>query len=123
VGYAVIKAAPNDPEWFFYFQLCFGYWKDLYARYRVFFPIVQAALAFALQSGAINGHTASLLIEEIRVAGKHHDSPEESLTSAVLDFELAMKNLQQAKMDSIAKHFEELLMFEEFTNSKSEMMS
>jgi len=84
---------------------------------------VQATLAFALQSGAVDSVTATALIEELRTVGHHHEAPEGALTSALLDFELAMKNLQEAKMDCLSQQFEDFMLFEEFTTTNFEMIS
>jgi hypothetical protein len=115
VSYDVIKNKDHDKHWFFYFRLCFSFWKELYRRYRVFYHIVQATLAFALQSGAITHNLTSKLIKELYTVGKHHEAPEGALTSAVLDFELAVNNLQASKMDSIAQQFDDLLLFDQLT--------
>jgi len=123
VSYAVLKDRVHNPHWQFYFRLCFCFWKELYVQYRVFYPIVQATLAFALQSGAIDTATATALIEELRTVGHHHEAPEGALTSAVLDFGLAMKNLQEAKMDCLAQQFEDFLLFDEFTTTNFEMIA
>lgn len=60
------------------------------------------------------------MIDELKAVGKHHEAPEGAVTTAVLDFELAMRYLQAAKMDSIAEHFEDLLWFDKYTTGNLE---
>jgi hypothetical protein len=117
LSYAILKNRAHDAEWFFYFRLCFHFWKDLYIRYPVFLPIVQASLVFAIKSGAINGSTARELMETMREVGRHHEAPEEALTTALLDFELAGRNLSKARMDFIGASFDDVVMFDELINN------
>jgi hypothetical protein len=116
ISQAVLKNTHRHPSWKFYFGLCLQYWKEAYMCYRVFLPIFQGTLAVALQSGAISGTEAKAMMEDFLMRGKHHEAPEESVTSAVIDFELALSNPQEATLDVIAKKFDELITFHDLTD-------
>lgn len=81
--------------------------------YRVMLPVLQGTLAIALQSGAIDGVEAKAMMEEFRIMGRHHNTPEDAVTSAILDLGLAISNPQDATMEAVSKQFDELIMFEE----------
>jgi hypothetical protein len=115
ISIAAIKNAQHDPDWLSYFRLCFAYWKNAYVCYPVMLYIAQANLSAALQAEVISSHVAKEMMEAIRDVGKHHDGSNEVVSTAVLDFDLALKNLQAAKMDSFAKQFDELVLFGELT--------
>jgi hypothetical protein len=100
VSNEVIKSAAHDSDWYFYFQLCFAFWKNAYRSYRPFRLIAQASLAAALQSGALRGEDASAMMDEIR---------------GLIDFDLATRSMHDAKIVTLARQFDELLMFDELT--------
>jgi hypothetical protein len=110
-----IKSAAQDPDWYFYFRLCFEFWKECYRSYRSFMLIAQANLAAALQSGALRSDAADAMMEEIKSVGKHHAASEEAVISGLIDFDLATKTLQEAQMVTLARRFDELVMFDELT--------
>jgi hypothetical protein len=113
VSYSILKTATQDPHWRFYFRLCLDFWKDAYVRYRVFYVIVQANLSHALRAGAIDSAEARTMMDELRAVGKHHQAPERAVTTALFDFELAMKNQQGADVITIAKQFDDLVILGE----------
>jgi hypothetical protein len=113
VSYTVVKDTTQDPHWRFYFRLCFDFWKEAYVRYRVFYVVAQANLSHALQAGAISSAEARTMMGELQAVGIHHEAPEEALTSATFDFELAMKNQQGADIAAMAKQFDELVILGE----------
>jgi hypothetical protein len=115
VSNEVIKSAAHDSDWYFYFQLCFAFWKNAYRSYRPFRLIAQASLAAALQSGALRGEDASAMMDEIREVGKHHVASDEAVISGLIDFDLATRSMHDAKMVTLARQFDELLMFDELT--------
>ena len=53
------------------------------------------------------------MLDEINAVGKHHAAAEEAFTESILDFEVAMDNLQDAQIDALANLFDELLTFDE----------
>jgi hypothetical protein len=102
VSNEVIKNAAHDSDWHFYFRLCFAFWKNAYRSYRPFRLIAQASLASALQSGALRGEDASAMMDEAVISG-------------LIDFDLATRSINDAKMVTLARQFDELLMFDELT--------
>jgi hypothetical protein len=115
VSTEVIKSAAYDSKWYVYFWLCCRFWKDAYRCYRSFRLIAQANLAAALQSGVLRGDSAKATLEEISNVGKHHMASYEAVIKGLIDFDLATRTLQEAQMDTIARRFDELLLFEELT--------
>jgi len=87
--------------------------------HRVFHAVAQAGLAFALQSGAISSATAIEMMEQIRAAGRYHKAPDTVITYCILDFELAMDNLETSGIDHLADQFEEQLVFNELTDPET----
>lgn len=113
---AVVKNSAEDPEWYFYFRLCFGFWKGAYTRFPVVYHMVQAILAFAIQTGAITGAEASIMMEELSSVGRHHEAPEATISSALIDLELTMEHPENANIDAIARRFDELVIFDDFVD-------
>jgi hypothetical protein len=118
VSTEVVKNAAHDPDWYFYFRLCYVYWKNAYRCYRSFRLIAQANFAFALQSGALRGHDASAMMEEVSKVGKHHVASDEAVISGLLEFDLAKKSIQDAQFVTFARQFDELLLFDELTTGE-----
>ena len=116
VSNSVLRDSAKDPHWLLYFGLCFNFWKEAYVRYRVIYQVVRATLSFALQLGVIHATEATAAMEELSAIGKHHEAPSQLLTGAVMDFKLAMENLQDAKIDAIANQFDNLVLLDDFTN-------
>jgi len=110
-----VHQATIDPSWKSFFRLCFDYWKDVYVCYRVFAGIVPAHLSTALQAGAITAKEARLLNQEFLAVGRHYRVADEVLTDSYVDFSRAIRKEGGAKMDELADKFEELMLFEDFT--------
>ncbi len=115
VSVEAIKRAGNDPDWYFYFRLCCAFWKKAYRCYCPFRLIAQANLAAALQSGILRGDDASAMIEDISAAGKHHVASDKAVMIGLLDFDLATKSMHEARIATLARQFDELLLFDEPT--------
>lgn len=111
----IVHQAAIDPSWKFFFRICFDYWKDAYVCYRVFAGIVPAHLSLALEAGAITLKEARLLREDFMAVGWHHKVADEVLTDSYVDFERAIRKEEGATMHELAQRFEELMMFEDFT--------
>ncbi|KAM3465603.1 hypothetical protein MY5147_004790 [Beauveria neobassiana] len=115
VSIEVLKCADYDPDWYFYFRLCFQFWKDTFVCYRPFQLIAQANLAAALDCGALSSNTANAMMQEIRAVGKHHMASDEAVVRGLLDFDLATRSLQEAQIVAMAQRFDELLLFNDLT--------
>ncbi|KAJ4111465.1 hypothetical protein NW768_011819 [Fusarium equiseti] len=95
-------------------SLAFAAW-GAFAWLGPFRLIAQANLAAALECGALDSDTASVMMEEISNVGKHHVAADEAVISGLLDFDLATKTLQEAQIVAVAKRFDELILFGELT--------
>lgn len=99
LSYAVIMYRAADVHWWFYYLVCFRYWKEMTKRYRIFYCIAETSLNFAIRSNAINQATANQMMEELRAVGVHHPAPGEASSGRVLDFERAVSRLKSAKLE------------------------
>jgi hypothetical protein len=104
-----------NPDWRFYLRLCVQFWKEAFVCHRVCFPVVRGHMSRAIELGAIDVAEAKAIVDEVRLMGRHHTAAEEGMTSAMLDFELAMSTSQppKANVEALANRFEELLLFSE----------
>ncbi|CAO2658120.1 Nn.00g073800.m01.CDS01 [Neocucurbitaria sp. VM-36] len=114
----IVQHTDTDPSWKFFFRLCFDYWKDVYVQHRVFQAVVPAHLSLALQNGAITAQEAKSMMVEFQGYGEHHKAAEGVLTDSVLDFQAAIENRGDARVDQLAEKFDELVMFDEFTTGE-----
>jgi hypothetical protein len=55
------------------------------------------------------------MMDEISRVGKHHVASDEAVISGLIDFDLATRSINDAKMVTLARQFDELLMFDELT--------
>jgi hypothetical protein len=104
-------------DWHFCFRLCMQFWKEAYVCSRVMIHLVEASLSLAMQQGLITGQEAKAMTDEVRQLGRHHNTPEAAIATAVLDYNLAMSDPRRARMDVIASRFEELVMFDEIVQT------
>lgn len=116
VANAMVQNSGNDPHCRFYLQACFEYWKKAYVRYRTFYPVTQAFLSVAMKSGVIGYDLAASMLRELRMAGLHYDASEAAISSAILDFDLALAGKESARVEALATQFDELVSLHEFTN-------
>jgi hypothetical protein len=113
VSLEVLKNTAKHPDWLVYFRLCFKYWTDTYFSFPSFRLIAQANLTVALEHGVLDRDTANAMMDDITSAGKHHKAADEAVISGLLDYDLATKSLQEAQMVTIARRFDELILFDE----------
>lgn len=123
VANAMVQNPGNDPHYRFYLQACFEYWKKAYVRYRTFYPVTQAFLSVALKSGVIGYDLANSMLDELRKAGLHYKASEAAMSSAVLDFDLALAGKENARVEALATQFDELVSLHEFTNWEEDQRS
>ena len=58
---------------------------------------------------------ARLMRGEFMAVGRHHRVADEVLTDSYIDFQKAIRKQDGATMHELAERFEELMMFEDFT--------
>jgi hypothetical protein len=105
---AVLRDA-HDPDRWIYFQLCHDYFKEAYVRYRVYLQVVKAVYTHAVELRAIESDTAAAMIEDLRAVGMHHEAPETAYLTAIVNYDMATKDLEKSRMDIIASNFPHLL--------------
>jgi hypothetical protein len=115
VSTEIIKHWNSDPEWYFYFQLCFQYWKEAYVCYRSFRLIAQANLAAALQYHALSGDIATTMLEEITALGQHHVAVDEAVVGGLFDVDRGPHSIEDSRIVTFAKRFEDFRLFNELT--------
>jgi hypothetical protein len=115
VGTEMVKTSDSDPDWLFYFQLCFKFWKEAYVCYRPFRQIAQACLAAALELQALSSDTAATMLEEIADLGHHHVAVDEVVVGGILNVNRGPQSMEDSKIVTFAKRFEDLQMFDELT--------
>jgi hypothetical protein len=116
-------ATDPNPSWRFYFMLCVRYWQDLYTGYPIYRDIAQAFLSMAVRDRAISGAEANTLMRELRARSHGHGADGETTadgkpasTRIIADFDLAAKNREEAQVAAMANKFEDVTLFNEFTN-------
>lgn len=119
----LIQNPVDDPQWHLYFQACFEYWKRAYVRYRTFYPVTQALLSLAVKSGAIGYELATGMLDELRKAGLHYNASEAAISSAVLDFDLALAGKEKSNVEALVTQFDELVSLREFTTLEEDQES
>ena len=69
-----------------------------------------------MKSGALNSSEAASLLQEFEELGKHHEGSEHSVAFVTLDLDPALTNPRDVKVDSLARRFEEITVFDEFVD-------
>lgn len=97
-----------------HFQRAVRGYEDLYRRYPVMMPIVKGLMAVAVETGLVAGPEAVAHVN--RLAGKTERPAGSEPTEAcfVVDLELAMRHRGLAHVDSLARRFDDIAMFDEF---------
>ncbi|KIW32088.1 uncharacterized protein PV07_03660 [Cladophialophora immunda] len=114
VANAVVKER-GDPEWRPYFLLCLYHYNILARCFGMVQWIVPGLLTIAVQSGAISSSEAHYMKEEFRT-NQRVKRPQGSGAGFVLDMDRAITDWNAAQADSLAAEFEDLSLFNEFTD-------
>jgi hypothetical protein len=85
----------------------------MFIRYRVFYFVVEASLAFSLRSNAISPALASRLMKELSAAGRHHDMPESATVYCIIDFDRAVEEFNPSLMEDLSKEFREKVVIDD----------
>jgi hypothetical protein len=105
----------NEPDWRFYFLLCFCMMQDLYVCFLIFEAQMQGMLAMAMKKNLITGADARVLRDKFLERGKHHKYSHDGGSFAI-DLDLAMSSMEDAKAYAMAAEFNDMTLFDEFTN-------
>ncbi|KAK6223525.1 hypothetical protein QIS74_03469 [Colletotrichum tabaci] len=113
VANAVLHDTQN-PEWRFYFLACIYGYESLRKPYRIAEVITRGLLTMTLRDGDITGTEARHLLKHIREAETNHEEDDVRATFMV-DLDLAMTDPDAARVENLAKRFEDIALFREFT--------
>jgi hypothetical protein len=105
----------RDSQWRAYFNLCVDSYADLFGAFRVAEGIVRGLLSVALRQGIVSGVEAQAYLSRVHANGVHHTSLENISASFVVDLKLAVMDHDAAQLDTLAKNFDDLALFDEFT--------
>ncbi|EXJ68129.1 uncharacterized protein A1O5_08744 [Cladophialophora psammophila CBS 110553] len=114
VANAVVKER-GDPEWRPYFLLCLYHYNILGHCFGMVQWIVPGLLTIAVQSGAMRSSEALYIKEEFR-NNQRTNRPQGSGAGFVLDMDRAVTDWNAAQADQLATEFEDLSLFNEFTD-------
>jgi hypothetical protein len=95
-----------------------GYYS-FYPRYPVTLPIVKGLLTMAISSKLLTSQEGIEAIRRLRAKGNEHDQlPEPTVACFMVDLDLALTDQKGAHIDSLAQRFDEMVLFDEFTNDR-----
>ncbi|KAF4917750.1 hypothetical protein CGCVW01_v009536 [Colletotrichum viniferum] len=109
----------EDPEWRLYFLACIYGYEGLRTSYRVAEVISRGLLTMSLQEGDISGSEARHLLKQVTEpegAGGKGDVR----ATFMADLDLAMTDPEAAKVENLAKRFEDVALFSDFTTMDDE---
>lgn len=109
----------KDPQWRAYFMLCVNSYADLFGAFRVVEGIVTSLLSMALRLRITDASEARALLARVHAKGKHIDT-QRITASFVVDLNLAVTNRDGARLDSLCSGFDDLALFQEFTEVECE---
>lgn len=116
----LIKNPVKDPQWHFYFKICFEYWIRVCVRYRTYFAVAHAMLSMALNAGVVEYDFVARVKEDLRTAAPHY-APNGAITSSArLTFESALAGMEEASVDNLATRLDEMFVFHELMNLEEE---
>lgn len=105
----------SDPEWKFYLLLCIYGYESLRRSYHLAEVTGRALLSMTLRNGDISSNEARYFLQEMKDRGLSQPSGDIRATF-MADLDLAMTDPDEAKVERLAQRFEDLALFQEFTN-------
>ncbi|KAH6705685.1 hypothetical protein EV126DRAFT_173285 [Verticillium dahliae] len=108
----------RDPEWHFYFLQCVSGYESLRKSYRLAEVVGRALLSMTLRNGDISGTEARELLQRLKQKGLDNDTSDRIRATFMGDLELAMTNPRQASVENLAEQFEDMALWQEFTNTE-----
>lgn len=105
-----------DPESKFVTQLSYGFWKDLYIRYRVVRSMLQSQLIIAVEHVILTTEEAKEMMRAVETDDGRHTASEEAAQCLInLKRVTGGHEVEYEAIEVIARRFEELMVFEQFT--------
>jgi len=106
----------KDPAWRFYLFFCIQCYGRLRQAYRFAEAIGRSLLSMALQQGDLPASEARHIMEQYEENQLINPSYDIRATF-MADLNLAMTNPSEASVESLADRFEDIAIFQEFTNA------
>lgn len=110
----------HDPEWRFYFLACIYAYEGLRKSYRVAELISRALLTMALRGGCMTVSEANTLEVQMMEAGGVLLKDDNVRATFMVDLDLAMSNPEAARVEVLAKRFNEIVLFRDLTTVDDE---
>ncbi|EXK23545.1 hypothetical protein FOMG_19693 [Fusarium oxysporum f. sp. melonis 26406] len=107
----------KDPAWRFYLFFCIQCYGHLRQAYRFAEAVGRSILSMALQQGNLSASEARRLMEQFE-ENRLSDPSEDIRATFMADFNLAMTDPTEASVESLADRFENIALFQEFTNTE-----
>ncbi|KAJ6440206.1 beta-calactosidase [Purpureocillium lavendulum] len=104
-----------------HFDLCIANCTEMYTCFPVFASVGRGLLAMAMRDRFLDGGRAKELIAALEARGQHHDgTARKTLGSFTIDFDLAMREPNNARAVVLAARFDELILLSELTTGTYE---
>ena len=113
----------KDPQWRAYFMLCMNSYADLCGAFRVVEGIVTSLLSIALRLRITSASEARALVARVHAKGGHDPDTQRITASFVIDLNLAVTDRQGAQLESLYQSFDDLTLFQEFTEVEYEKLA
>ncbi|KAK7937640.1 uncharacterized protein PG986_014508 [Apiospora aurea] len=107
----------------FYFDLCMCFFQDAYLQHTVARPVAQGLLCMALENRLLRASKVRQVLEQFRKREEHqnHAGYQSRISTtppqAIVNFELAVVDVDAARAHRLASKLEDLLLFDEFTST------
>ncbi|EUC49660.1 hypothetical protein COCMIDRAFT_22646 [Bipolaris oryzae ATCC 44560] len=102
-------------DWQFFYVLCINCYARLYDRFEFAEGAVRSLLAIAVDHGAISKDNAALVFKFLLEEMKFRQSSTKHTSLWTADLNLAMHDREAAATAALASRFEEITIFDEFT--------
>ncbi|KAJ4005180.1 hypothetical protein NW766_011328 [Fusarium irregulare] len=105
----------RDPSWRFYLFFCVQAYGELRRSFRFAETSGRSILSMTLQQGDISAEEARKLMEQFEE--NRLSKPSDDIRATFMaDLNLAMTDPEGASVESLSDKFEEIALFQEFTN-------
>ncbi|KAK8057337.1 nitrate assimilation regulatory protein nirA [Apiospora saccharicola] len=110
----------------FYFDICMCFFQDAYLQHALALPIAQSLLSIALENRLIRASKARQILQGLEERGSHHPHHHDSSPSLlrtntraqiIVHFELSTVDVDASRAHALASKLEDLVLFDEFTNT------
>ncbi|KAH7185701.1 uncharacterized protein B0J16DRAFT_355954 [Fusarium flagelliforme] len=105
----------RDPAWRFYLFFCVQTYGDLRRSFRFAETIGRSILSMTLQQGDISADEARKLMEQFE-ENRLSNPTDDIRATFMADLNLAMTDPEGATVESLSDKFEDIALFQEFTN-------